>query len=227
MATKPETSDLIEFRFRCAVSDAGHFIALLTKAGVQQLSHELITEVASFRQRTNHDMKAEDFLTAWIADHPTFRAKEVIKHFRDDGRTAGSGYTALRMLADNGKLKKLGEGNYARADVKHIAGPKKKSDEKPSANAQKYAVPNHDMVVRLAKRRKEGKFTSMQIKEAFAKDGRPTTSVAAAITVCVERSLVTRLGDGEYQLNEMMPKPKKASGNGNGSHVAEGTPSNG
>jgi hypothetical protein len=221
MATKPETADLIEFRFRCAVGDAGHFIALLTKAGVQQISHELITEVASFRQRTAHDMKAEDFLTAWIADHPTFRAKEAIKAFRADGRTDGSGYTALRMLADNGKLKKLGEGNYARTDVKHIAGPKDKNP-KGETTQNKYAVPNPAYIMRLAKRRKDGIITSAQIKGFFEKDGRAKTSVGPALATLLDQKTMTRIGEGQYQITEMMP-PKK---NGNGSQL-EGTTNHG
>lgn len=226
MVKPPPTIDRIGFYFETSIDDAGKFIALLTKEGVERLKHELITDVITFRNkpRTSHDTTGEVFLTAWIANNPTFRAREAIAAFKEDGRTAGAGYTALRTLTENKVLKKLGEGQYSRADVKHIAGPKKKAKEaKPVATQEKYTIPNHDLVVRLAKRRKEGKFTSMQIKEGFAKDGRPTTSVAPAITVCVERKLVQRLGDGEYQLIEMMP-PKA---NGNGSHINEGVATNG
>lgn len=214
MVKPPPTVDRIGFYFETSIDDAGKFIAMLTKEGVERLKHELITDVITFRQkpRTNHDIKSEDFLTAWIKDHPTFRAREAIAAFKEDGRTAGAGYTALRMLTENKVLKKLGEGQYSRADVKHLAGPNKKAKAKPEAKAvatqNKYAVNNFDYVVRLAKRG-NGRFTSAKIKEHFAKDGRATSGVGPTITRLVKNKVVKSLGDGAYEL--IVPKVNGAA----------------
>lgn len=221
-AKPPATVDRFKLSCEVEVSDLGAIIAQLTKMGLTNLHFELMTDVLNFRKKANHDIKASEFLRPWLADHPTFKAREAIKLFRDDGRTDGAGYSALRELTDEGVLKKLGEGNYARADVKAIAAPKKKAKpDKPAApDRTRYAVPNPALIMRVAKRHK-GTFTSKQMKKAFEKDGRPTGSVAPALTDLLGKKAIKRVGEGEYQIIEA-PAPKT-----NGAPQEDGVTANG
>jgi hypothetical protein len=202
-------------RFRlsceCEVSGLGPIIAQLTKMGLTNLHFDLIEDVATFKQKTNHEIKSAEFLSEWIKEHPTFKAIEACKHFEANGRTRGSAYPALAELTEAGVLKKLEPGHYARSDVKQIAPPKgKATPAKPAApDRTRYAVSNPDLIIRLAKRRK-GPITSKQLKEAFAKDGRPPSSVSPALADLVEKKKIKRIGDGEYQLAET---PKINGGN--------------
>lgn len=202
---------------RIAVPDLGPLCVLLTKAGYLDFAPELVTEVKSFAQKTNHETKAADFLKTWIPDHPTFKAKEAVNAFAADGRTAGAAYSGLRDLVVEGVLKKLGEGNYARTDVKSIAGPKKK--DKPSNYSKRYEVPHADFILRLAKR-SHGRIARAKLKEAFAKDGRNDTSVGTAIKSLLDTKQIRRVGEGEYELvtkpEKKKPPPAKAA---NGSAV--------
>ncbi|MCA1458891.1 hypothetical protein I6F35_38175 [Bradyrhizobium sp. BRP22] len=86
--------------------------------GIKNIGYELKTGVPTFAGNRSHALKAEDFLTAWIADHPTFQAIDAVTHFREHGRTDGACYTALRVLVVKGTLKKLPSGNYTRATSK-------------------------------------------------------------------------------------------------------------
>lgn len=225
MAKPPVTVDRFKLSCECEVTDLGAIIAQLTKMGLTNLHFELMTDVATFRQKTNHAIKAADFLTGWIKDHPTFKAAEVIQAFKADGRTAGSGYSGLRDLVDANILKKLGEGNYARADVKAIAPPAKKAKKAKKAKPQKpvnshqmrYVVPNPALIMRIAKRKK-GHFTVADIKAAFEKDGRPPSSASPAIKDLLDKKSIKRIADGEYQIIET-PAPKT---NGNTVAAVEG-----
>lgn len=205
---KLPTVDRFRLSCECEVSDLGAIIAQLTKMGLTNLHFELMTDVPTFAKKTNHEIKSADLLTEWIKDHPTFKAIEACKHFEASGRTRGSAYPALGELVEAGILKKLDPGHYARTDVKQLAAPKGKAKPaKPAApDRARYAVSNPDLIIRLAKRRK-GTFTSMQIKEGFIKDGRPSSSVSPALADLVEKKRIKRIADGEYQLAEA-PTPK-------------------
>lgn len=211
---QPATIDRFKITAECEAPEMGLIIAQLTKMGLTNLHFELVTDVLTYRQKSNHDVKAADFLTEWIKDHPTFKAIEACKHFEANGRTKGSAYPALSELVEAGLLKKLDDpGHYARADVKAIAPPKgKKKPAKPvNSHQTRYAVPNPALIMRIAKRKK-GHFTVGAIKAAFEKDGRPPSSASPAIRELIDRKVIKRVGEGEYQIIET-PAPKP---NGNG-----------
>ena len=42
----------------------------------------MITDIKTYKQRGAHEVKAKEFLSAWIAEHPTFNAIDAVKHFR-------------------------------------------------------------------------------------------------------------------------------------------------
>ena len=212
---QPATVERFRLSCECETIELGPIIAQLTKMGMTNLHFDLITDVVAFRQKTVHDVKAEDFLRSWIVDHATFAAKEAIKAFREDGRTDGAGYSAIKNMVERGDLKKVGVGNYARSDVKAIAPPKgtkaAKTSQHPTTN--RYAVTHTDLILRIAKRKK-GHFTTANIKDAFEKQERPRTSASPALADMVERGLIIRISEGEYQLVEPPTPPTKTNGNG-------------
>ena len=129
----PKTETVERFKVTEAevgVADFGPAMVLLAQIpGLKVIGSELVTDVRAFARKTTHTIKSEDFLGEWIKDHPTFKAIEPVQAFKADGRTAGAAYTALRILTANKVLKQLGEGNYARTDVKSLTAPKKKSEQ--------------------------------------------------------------------------------------------------
>lgn len=211
---KTATPVIERFRISSEIEAAnlGPVIAQLTKMGLTNIHFELITDVVTFRQKTNHEIKSVEFLAGWVKDNPTFKAIEACKYFEANGRTRGSAYPALAELVEAGVLKKLDDpGHYARADVKHIAPPKKHAKTKTKviakkANGQKYAVPNGDFILRVA-RRKHGRFHTADIKKAFKKDGRPPSSASPAINDLLTKKLISRIGEGLYELPKLNGGP--------------------
>lgn len=193
MAKPPPT--IQRFRIFCevAVPDLGPVsVALAHISGLTVTGQELITDVITFRKKSNHDVKAEDFLIDWMADHPTFKAKEAIEHFRANGRTDGSGYTALRVLVERKLLRKLGEGQYSRIDVKHLPAPKK-------AKAARQEVSHRDFILRAASRN-HGRFNLAWLKKQFVADGRTPGNASPSVTALLGHKQIKRVGNGEYVL---------------------------
>jgi ribosomal protein S25 len=195
-------------------------MATLTKLGMTNLHYELITDVQNFRQKSSHDIKGQDFLTAWIADHPTFAAKEAVNAFRADGRHEAGAYTALRALTEEGVLKKLSPGNYSRTDVKAIAAPAKKAKATKSkakakgATKKKSAGTHLDFIERIGRRHKGGEFTSIRVKELFEKDGRPVSSVDPTLRAMAEKGTIKHTGKGEWKIATMNGTAVEGSAHG-------------
>jgi hypothetical protein len=198
MMPKPEPIDYFNVNvLRVSKEKLGDLLAMLAKEGFDARP-ELVTDIPAFAQRTNHDIKSEDFLAAWVKDHPTFRAKQAVKAFREDGRTNGAAYTALRVMSENGTLKKLGDGNYARADVKHLSAPKKAAKVVPKTKKQ-YDITNGEFILRYG-RRHHGRFNIVGVKETFAKDERNVASVHPTLSDLVSAKRIKKVGDGQYIL---------------------------
>jgi hypothetical protein len=188
-------------------ADLGATMAALAKLGHTNVRPELVTAISTYRQKTNHEIKAANFLREWIADHPTFKAKDAVTHFDLHGRTAGSAYSGLRDLVDEGVLKKLGEGNYARKDVKQLAAPKKKADKPKGDSTKRYSINHSDLILQNA-RSNGGIFTRANLKKLFSKRRRPPQSVGTSIKSLLARGLIERVKEGEYKLL----KPSKNNG---------------
>ena len=194
------------FRISCEtdVTSLGPVMSALAKVpGLIITGNELIEEVRSFarNQYTGHQIKAEDFLTDWLPDHPEFKAKEAVEHFRANGAC----YKALRTLSANGALRKLGEGRYSTLAAKRQ--PKK---EKPVAGPKKerHAVNHRDFMLRTASRN-HGRFNTNWMKEQFTKDDRIPGNVSPTIAVLMKKRLIKRVGDSEYVLTAKKAAPKK------------------
>lgn len=204
-------------RFKIWVDDVdlhnfGPTVAMLTKLGIGKVGFELIEDIKTFGKRTNHEVPSQDFLAEWIKDHPTFKAREACQYFEDSGRTKGAAYPALGVLVEKKILRKLGEGNYARVDVKHIEGPKKKPKD-PRASQNRYEVPHSDFILKIG-RQNHGRLSASKIKERFIKDGRNPDSVSNAIHSLQERKQIKRVSEGEYVLLNATAETSKTNGNG-------------
>ncbi|TAI63889.1 hypothetical protein CWO89_21895 [Bradyrhizobium sp. Leo170] len=207
----------------------GPIIAMLTRMGVRNIGYELRTDIPAFASKTAHDIKAEDFLTAWIADHPTFKAIDAVRHFRADGRTNGACYTALRTMVEKGTLKKLSSGNYARADVKALESPK---PHKAASKTVKHERTGREEIERFIRNRKS--FTVAQLRELFRQQERKGKSVSPIIVKLLGAKTIKRIGAGEYAAvtrKKTPTKPKKSAAerttasrlNGSGSPAGETT----
>lgn len=199
MAKAPSPEE--HFRITCEpISKArlGDVMAELSRLEIPVSGCEHITSVKTFK-KTTHDTKAADFLREWVNDHPTFKAKEAVIHFDLHGRTAGAAYSGLRDLVEEGILKKLGEGNYARKDVKHLPAPKKvKSAAKPKPAAPVvHEVSHPDYILKQVRRRKA--FTRDDVRELLSKDGRTPQSCGPTLSVLLKRGDIKRTGEGQYE----------------------------
>lgn len=219
-------------RFRIWVDDVdppdvGPTVAALTKLGRGRVGFELIEDVRTFAKRTNHEVGSEAFLLEWIKDHPTFRAIEACKHFEANGRTKGSAYPALGVLVEKKILKKLDPGNYARADIKHIAPPTKNKPAKKRRMAKgppkTFDKRGEDVILSFA-RRNHGRFNTAKLCEVFEEDGRAKNSVYASIDALLKNKMAKRVGgsgSGQYVLlnkgqTDRVKTKKKAPPKANG-----------
>jgi hypothetical protein len=193
------------FRISCEVdvADLGPaMVALAHIAGLTVTGSELVTDVATFKSRPKqtHDVKAEDYLIDWIADHPEFKAKEAVEHFREAGRTDGACYTALRVLCERKLLRKLGEGRYSRLDAKHQ--PKKKN---PTPVRRDVSHPA--FLLRLASRN-HSRFNTAWAKTQFEKDKRSPGNVSPTIAKLMKDKQIKRVSESEYVLLQKAAKSK-------------------
>ena len=205
----PKQEVVERFRISCEAEpeQMGGIIAQLTRMGLTNIKFDLIADVRSFSRNAppKDGISNTDYLRAWIDTHPTFKAIEAQNYFRNDNRPAV--YPTLRALVDEGVLKKLGPGDYSRADVKHIAGPKKAkaSPAKAAAKAKvkkkqpSFEVNAEEALLRIA-RRNHGRFTSELAKKHFAVQGRSPAGVGPTISRLLKDKMIRRTDTGSYEL---------------------------
>lgn len=181
------------------------------KLGHTNVHYDLVTNIPVYKQKVQHDTKATDFLKEWITKHPTFRAKEAVTHFDLHGRTAGAAYTGLRVLVEEGVLKKLGEGQYVRKDAYLPKQTKKKAEAKKAP--ARHEVPHPDYVMKHVKRRSS--FTRDEVIHLLKRDKRTPSSVGGTLSTLLKRGDIERTGKSEY-------KPVvKSGGNGAATEAVE------
>jgi Fe2+ or Zn2+ uptake regulation protein len=231
MPKQQETIDRFRIIAEAAASEMGPIIAQLSRMGLTNISFELITDVVNFKQNVKHDVTATDFLAGWIAEHPTFSQKDVSKMFKENNRTSGAAYYAMRQLSEARVIRKLDDnGNYSRADVKHIEAPKEKAakpakEQKPEPKRVMHAVDHREFILRYM-RSHGGRTSAAKLRDYFSKHNRKTTSIGGALNWLVQQKSVKLLGDGEYLLlakggakSAPAPAKPKPNGNSNSNHV--------
>ncbi len=208
MAKQPETVD--RFRVTCEAPrhQLGDIIAELTKLGVPHIEHELITDVLTYKKPKKFDVNSADFLREYIKEHPTFTRKEAIAHFAESGRSDDQASNAIYILVKEKEIRKLGVGNYQRADIKAITGPKKakapkgepaKKKRAAPAHIGRYDVSNADLILRAFRNRKS--FTSKDAEALLEGNGRPRKSAAPCLLKMRRQDrTVKRIGEGEYEV---------------------------
>lgn len=211
MAKSAETSEHFIIHVGSVPKDQlGHLLSLLAREGFFDVRPELVTNVVRFNKKQSHEVKAEDFLIDWIAEHPTFRAIEAIKHFREAGRTNGAGYTALRTLVERKLLRKVSPGQYSTLAAKHqpkgIKAAKKAAAKKKPA-AKHHDVPAPDFALRLMSRN-HGVISSNTLKRHFESDGRSPTGVGPVLNKLLQAKKIKRTGEGQYALAGKKPAAK-------------------
>jgi microcompartment protein CcmK/EutM len=177
----------------------GASVAAQAKVGDFPFRTELVTTVVGFRKNEKSDINPREFLETWIKDHPSFKAIEAVKAVKEAGGSNTSTYPALAVMVGKGLLKKVGDGLYARADVKALAPPRKKRTEKPHKTFDKRG---EDVILSYA-RRNHGRFNTAKLVELFAAEGRARNSVYASIDALLKDRMVKRTGDrgsGQYVL---------------------------
>jgi hypothetical protein len=189
----------------------GEAIAALTKLGLNDVAFDLVTDVRTYAK--NPPGISTGVIEKWVEDHPTFRALDVVKHFRETGRGNGTAaYPALAILVEKGFLKKLSPGNYARADIKHLAAPKKAAPKPGKHDPQdRREIDHREFVLKLA-RRNHGRFNTPWLKREFEKDARKASAVSPTLARLLHLKKIKRVGEGEYVLlnkavTRKKPKP--------------------
>ncbi len=133
------------FRIYCEADSAhmGPILAQLTLMGVDNIGYELITDVKAYggKPKQPHGMTAQEQSVAWIAEHPTFRVRDLGQYFKEIGRPATTAHYVTRVMTEQGLLRNLGEGNYQSVDVKLIEAPKPVALPPPVAKAEPKAAP--------------------------------------------------------------------------------------
>jgi hypothetical protein len=200
-----ETIDRFRIIAEAAAAEMGPIIAQLSRMGLTNISFELITDVVNFKQNVKHDVTATDFLAGWLAEHPTFSQKDVTKMFKENGRTSAAGYYAMKQLNEAHVIKKLDDnGNYSRADVKHIEAPKEKAakpakEQKPEPKRVMHEVDHREFILRYM-RSHGGRASAPKLRDYFTKHQRKTTSVGGALNWLARTKMIKLLGEGEYLL---------------------------
>lgn len=212
MATKGKAEPVDRFRIVCeaSASDMGPIIAQLTRMGLTNIGFELMTDIPAYAQRNRHDSTAEDFAAAWIEQNPTFKLSHLAAHFRESGRGTSAAYYGVKKLVEAGRLRSLGDGNYAASHIKAIAPP--------------HAVTNEETILKFA-RSHGGKISTDKLRAIFEEERRPRNSLYAAINGLMRDGKIARVGEkgaGEYRLlakgkakpKAKKPKPKAPRANG-------------
>jgi hypothetical protein len=190
----------------------GEHMALLSRHAIKVISCELVTDVVTYKGG-GRQIGTVEFLTPWVAEHPTFGTTEAVAHGRADGRNPSAVYAALNVMVKNGVLKRVGKGEYARADQKALPAPDKPEKTtkatKPAKQEKEYhSVDHREFILRYA-RQHNGRMTVTNLRTHFEKHGRRPTSVGGALNYLKVKKQIKLLGNGEYVLLSKVTPAKK------------------
>lgn len=209
MAKQVETRNRFRIFAEVEAEELGPRLIQLEQMGLQNIGHELVTDVITFRNnpdRKVHETTGDEFAREWLKEHPTFRVIELVNHFRAEDRTPGSAYTAVRNLITTKELIKTAPGSYRRADVKTLAAPKHEAADKkrPANPVYRYDVGNRDLVIKAMKGRKQ--ITTIELAKLFTDENRNPKSVSPIVTKLVQAKQLQNISPGVYKI---LPTPAK------------------
>lgn len=206
---QPETVDRFRIFAETTSEAMGPLLAQLTKMGLENIGYELITDVVSYNKRAKHETSLRDVAMAFLEDNPTFKASTLAHHLRELGRGHSSAHSIIRDLVADGTLRKLGGGNYSRADVKAIGSNTKVSGtktsdvgEKPSLRGKHHKAPqeitNLEFIWNKIKGRK--RITSLELRDFFNQEKRNPKSISPILSKMVVTKMLRSTGVGEYEV---------------------------
>jgi hypothetical protein len=199
MAKQVEVQNRFRIFAEVEAVELGPRLVQFAEMGLQGIGHELITDVISFKgngPRKAHDSTGDQFAAAWVAEHPTFRALELVNYFRDGERTAGSAYTALRNMVAQDIVVKVAPGMYRRADVRELEAPKE--SQRGKHGHIRHEVTNWDFIRNAMKHRK--RITAAELRTLFKEDGRNEASITPILTKMRAAKQLKDVGPGEYEI---------------------------
>jgi hypothetical protein len=201
MAKQPEIHDHFTITIRNIPPILyGDVVADLAKRGITDFHHELVTDIVTFKNNKQHPTTGAELLEPWTVENPTFTSKAAGAFFKENGRTNAGLYFALNKLIEKGTLKKLGDKNYARNDLKAIAGPKPKKTTAAAKMAREYHEVDHREYILRYARSHGGRLSRNKLQAHFEAHGRKPTSVGGALHVLIQHKMIKQLGEGEYML---------------------------
>lgn len=209
MAKQPiEIRDRFKITADVESTALGPLLAQLARIGLENIGYELITDVVRFNRngpRIAHETTGDEYAREWVADHPTFRAIDLVKHFADSGRSDGSAYTAIRNLVASDEIVKTSLGHYRRADVKALAPPAVAAKTKPAepekrtrGQVPRYDVPNLDLIMKFIKPRK--RVTVQEAGAFLVKEGRNKKSASPIISQLATAGMLKQIEPGVYEV---------------------------
>lgn len=229
MAKKPETREVYRIHGETSKEEFGEYLAVLTKMGMQNIGYELVTEVATFKQRRQSgnggetaSLNNEQVARAWIEKNPSFAAKDLVAHFDAVGRHPASAYQAMRNLMEARFLSRSAPGKYHLATMKALPPPasvpmvkKAKAAKKaakakagkppkyPRGHAPRLEIGNAIFLWNQIKNRKS--FNLSLLKDRFLADGRNPKSISPIITKLAQAGSLKNSGGGDYEVTGKPP----------------------
>jgi hypothetical protein len=203
MAKQPiEIRDRFRITAEVESQELGPLLAQLARIGLQNIGYELITDVVRFNKNGPlivHETTGDECAREWLVEHPTFRAIDLVRHFTDSGRSAGSAYSTIKSLGAAGEIVKTSPGHYRRADVKAIAppaaaeGPRKRRGQVP-----KYDIPNLDLIMKFLRPRK--RVTVQDVCAFLESQGRNKKSASPIVSKLAAAKVLKHIEPGVYEV---------------------------
>jgi hypothetical protein len=185
----------------------GFAIAALTRLGVENIQHRLITEELRFKQRRVHEVAATEFAAEFVKANARFKIADLAAHFKDAGRAPSGAYGAAKNLLKARVIAKSDDG-YVRVEALPAPAKGKAAKAAKSKRGQHgpYDVSNRTLIERAIRGRKH--ITVRDLRELFVKHKRPEKSISPILTKLAEAKLIKQSGVGEYDiLPKSKPKP--------------------
>jgi hypothetical protein len=206
---KPETIERCELVVHTTLEQMGFAIAALTRLGIENIQHRLITDELRYKNRRVHEVAANEFAAQFVRQNARFKIAELAAYFKNAGRAASGAYGAAKKLLETRVVAKDGD-EYVRVEA--LPPPKGKVAQTAHSKSGRgqhgpYDVPNRELITRAIKGRKG--FTLRELRTLFARHRRPEKSISPILTKMSENKLIKQIGAGEYTvLSKPKPKPK-------------------
>lgn len=234
---EPPVIETFSFTFHNVPKEQiGDLHAFGSRLGLNDHEVVLVENVLNYKKRGGaNEIKSTDYIMKWSEEHVHFKAIDAVNAFIADGRSKTAAYPAIATLVEKDLLKKVGPGEYARADQKVLPAPakekkEKQKKEKPKREHKVFDKTGSEVILSYA-RRNHGRLNSTKLLEIFDKEGRARNSVSASLDKLLKQKMIKRVGDGNsgqyVLLNKAQTERKKAAlaekteppkTNGNGVH---------